>query len=134
MLSVLIHQDFNTLLHNNIYPSIAVKVIEHEHSETGNDKDKAVLDLGLSSISEYAETQEDHFLFIKIGGEPQLIQDENYYCNDLEKNGYFFFLQIDEEGYPDNLLNGNYPFGFGALYLYKHKVTEEVVAGFWQYS
>ena len=36
MLSIFIHGDFDTLLENNIYPSIAVKVIEHEFSEIGN--------------------------------------------------------------------------------------------------
>ena len=30
MLSIIIHQDYDTLIDNNIYPSIAVKVIEHE--------------------------------------------------------------------------------------------------------
>lgn len=36
MLSIIIHQDYDTLIDNNIYPSIAIKVIEHEFSEIGN--------------------------------------------------------------------------------------------------
>ncbi len=35
MLSILVHNNFETLIENNIYPSIAVKVIEHEYSENG---------------------------------------------------------------------------------------------------
>lgn len=45
-------------------------------------------------------------------------------------------MSIDEDYYPDNLLNGNYPFGYGALYIYykDNKDNIDVVAGFWQYS
>jgi len=131
MLSILIHQEFDTLLENNIYPSIAIKIIEHEHSKMGSEKDKTILELGLSSISEYTKTREDDFLFIKVGGEPRFIQEKNYYYTDLEKDGYSFFLQIDEEGYSDDLDN---VFMYGALYLYRHKETGKVIAGFWQCS
>lgn len=39
------------------------------------------------------------------------------------------FLQIDEEGYFQGM---EYVFMYGALYLYRHKVTGEIIAGFWQ--
>lgn len=42
-----------------------------------------------------------------------------------------FFLQIDEEGYRKNM---EYVFMYGALFLYKHNVTGNIIAGFWQYS
>jgi hypothetical protein len=49
----------------------------------------------------------------------------------LENNSYSFFLQIDEEGYSDEL---DHVFMYGALYLYKHNITGKVIAGFWQCS
>ncbi|SHG43207.1 hypothetical protein [Pedobacter caeni] len=133
MLSILIHEDFDTLLENNIYPLIEVKVKEHEYSEAGNNTDKRILSLGLSSISNYGNKQESEFLFIKVGGEPRLIQLKKYYYEELEKDNYSFFLQIEEEGYRDTL-DIDYVFSYGALYLYKHNSTGEVIAGFWQYS
>jgi len=56
---------------------------------------------------------------------------ELLYYEELEKDGYSFFLQIDEEGYRKNM---EYVFMYGALFLYKHNVTGNIIAGFWQYS
>ncbi|WP_160140092.1 hypothetical protein [Chryseobacterium sp. c4a] len=130
MLSVLIYDNFDILLDKNIYPEIAVKVLEHKYSEMGTRADKSIPSLEVSSISDYSET-ESEFLFIKVGGEPRLIQPKKYFYEKLEEEDYFFFMQIEEEGYRDGL---DYVFMYGALYLYKHKVTNEVIAGFWQYS
>jgi hypothetical protein len=131
MLSILIHNNFETLIENNIYPSIAVKVIEHEYSEMGSNLNKAIAGLSINSISGYKEMQDSNFQFIKIGGEPRFIQYRDYYYEELVRNGYSFFLQIDEEGYSQDM---EYVFMYGALYLYRHNVTGEVIAGFWQYS
>jgi len=43
-------------------------------------------------------------------------------------------LSIDEDGYSEDVISGSYPFGYGALYLYKHHMTNKIIAGFWQYS
>ena len=43
-------------------------------------------------------------------------------------------MQIDEDYYPEDILNGNYIFGYGALYLYKNFALNDIIAGFWQYS
>lgn len=135
MLSILIHNDLGTLIQNNIYPSIAVKVIEHEYSEISSNTKNTLVDLEMQSISAYMETfDKDDFLFIKAGGEPRFIQHEDFYCKELENDNYSFFLMIDEEGYNDELLKGSYVFNFGALYLYKHNITGEIIAGFWQWS
>ena len=131
MLSICIAKDFEILIENNIYPSIAVKVIEHKYSEMGSDINKAITSLSVNSITDYKEIQDDDFQFIKVGGEPRFIQYKDYYYEELEKNGYFFFLQIDEEGYRENM---EYVFIYGALYLYKQNITGEIIAGFWQYS
>jgi hypothetical protein len=133
MLSVFIHEDFNTLLDNKRYPSVAVKVVEHEFSEAGNNADKCLSDLHVCSISEYT-AQKGDYVFVQIGGEPFFIQNEEFYWKELEKDGYSFYLVIDEEGYSDDLVSGSYPLFFGALYLYRHNVTGEIIAGFWQCS
>ena len=131
MLSILISNDFEILIENNIYPSIAVKVIEHKYSEVGSDINKAITSLSVNSITDYKEIQDDDFQFIRVGGEPRFIQYKDYYYEELEKDGYSFFLQIDEEGYRENM---EYVFMYGALYLYKQNITGEIIAGFWQYS
>ena len=131
MLSICIAKDFEILIENNIYPSIAVKVIEHKYSEMGSDINKAITSLSVNSITDYKEIQDDDFQFIKVGGEPRFIQYKDYYYEELEKDGYSFFLQIDEEGYRENM---EYVFMYGALYLYKQNITGEIIAGFWQCS
>ena len=131
MLSILISNDFEILIENNIYPSIAVKVIEHKYSEVGSDINKAITSLSVNSITDYKEIQDDDFQFIRVGGEPRFIQYKDYYYEELEKDGYSFFLQIDEEGYRENM---EYVFMYGALYLYKQNITGEIIAGFWQCS
>lgn len=134
MLSVIIHQDYNTLIDNNIYPSIAVKVIEHEFSEIGNCTEKRNTNLGMCSVSEYSEDKDSENILVKIGGTPILIQDEESYYKELEEHGFSFFLSIDEDGYSEDVTIGSYRFGYGALYLYKHCTTNEIIAGFWQCS
>lgn len=53
---------------------------------------------------------------------------------ELEEHGFSFFLSMDEDGYSEDVTIGSYPFGYGALYLYKHHTTNEIIAGFWQCS
>ncbi len=134
MLSIIIHQDYDILIDNNIYPSIAVKVIEHEFSEIGNCTEKRNTNLGICSISEYSKDKDSENILVKIGGAPSLIQDEESYYKELEEHGFSFFLSMDEDGYSEDVTIGSYPFGYGALYLYKHHTTNEIIAGFWQCS
>ena len=135
MLSIFIHQDFDILIEKNIYPNIEVKIIEHQYSEEGTLEDKRIKDISVNSIGLYVDKiDNDNSFLIKIYGEPRFIQPKNYFYEELENDGYSYFLQIDEEGYSDDLLIDNYPFHYGALYLYKHNKTGEIIAGFWQYS
>lgn len=131
MISVLINNEFDVLLENNIYPNISVRVLEHEYSEIGTRKDKCIEELGIYSISEYSTNNESEFLFIKAGGEPRLIQPKKYFFEKLLEDNYSFLLQIEEEGYFDGM---DYVFMYGALYLYRHNTTNEIIAGFWQTS
>ncbi len=133
MLSIAIQQDYEKLIENNQYPNTEVRVIEHSFSKEGNCNEKSIQAIKKASIGEEQFNVPD-FMFIKMGGEPRFIQYKEYYYQPLIDNNYSFFLQVDEEGYPDDLLDGDYPFGYGALYLYKQNETNEVIAGFWQYS
>ena len=134
MLSILIHESFDTRIDNNIYPEIVVKVIEHEYSEQGSLENKRAHGMSMHSISDYDEEVDDKdFFLVKAGGAPRLIQFNDYYYKDLNYN-HSYLLQIDEEGYSNDLVADNYPFNYGALYLYEENETNEVIAGFWQYS
>ena len=84
------------------------------------------------SIGGYREKQEGKFLFIKAGGVPRYIQQNEFYYKQLLADNYSFFLMIDEEGYIEGVFDD--VFNFGALYLYKHNDTGEIIAGFWQCS
>ena len=65
----------------------------------GTHSEKSIKDLSVNSISDYYYPQDSDIQFIKIGGEPRFIQPKYYYVEKLEKDGYSFYLQIDEEGY-----------------------------------
>ncbi|MEP0212319.1 MAG: hypothetical protein ABJD66_03825 [Cellulophaga sp.] len=135
MLSILIHKDFDTRIEKNIYPNIEVKVIEHNYSEEGLLEEKRNNDISINSITNYLDkANENDFFIVKAGGTPNFIQHKDYYYKELNKDGYFYLLQIDEEGYSDDLLIDNYPFNYGALYLYEQNETKKIIAGFWQYS
>ncbi|WP_211493753.1 hypothetical protein [Fusobacterium necrophorum] len=82
----------------------------------------------------YDQVDNNKFDFITKARTPKLLQDETYYTEKLKKDGYEFFIQVDENYYTNNLLQENYIFGYGALYLYKHRESGDVIAGFWQYS
>ena len=57
-------------------------------------------------------------------------EKQGIYC--VEKDGYKFFMQIDEFYYPENIVKDRFIFSGGALYLYRK--NDEIIAGFWQFS
>ena len=131
MLSICIAKDFKILLENNRFPNIAIKVIEHTFSPMGNNIEKSLEDFeGVkASISDYGDDEFD-FEFIKVKGTPIFIQNNAWFWENIDES-YSFFLSINEEGYIDELVD---ILCFGAIYLYQHKETKEIVAGFWQCS
>lgn len=76
--------------------------------------------------------------FIQFGGIPAWIQgNKKYYTNQLLDDGYVYIMQINEDQYLPDLIHGNYPFCFGALYLYgklKGDRLTDLIAAFWQNS
>lgn len=143
MISIFIPESYDEYLDNNIYPNCSIKVMEHPIS-TESTKDlftnpgliKHVISDG--QISNDEKSMDQSFL-IKLGGNPRLLQHNDYYFTKLKEKSFSFLFQIDEDGYPETLLQDNYsyPFGFGALYVFAKIGLTEIrhpVAGFWQFS
>ncbi|WP_366292114.1 hypothetical protein [Paenibacillus sp. AN1007] len=142
MISIFIPEDRDIYLENNIYPHCSIKVIEHPVSAESTQGSFTHKDLIKHSIS-HGERSKDEIsmeqpFLIKVGGNPRLIQNEDYYFAKLKKDSLSFFFQVDEDGYPDTLIreDGSYPFGFGSLYIFA-KIEKEIrhpAAGFCQFS
>jgi len=111
-----------------------MKVFEHSFSEESNNDSYTLEGLRKSSIVGFEQVEDDEFGFITCAKRPQLIQDEDYYFEKLKEEGFDFLLQIDEDYYPDGVITGNYILGYGAMYLYKHRITNDIIVGFWQYT
>jgi len=133
-LSIFIPDDYEVMLDNSIYPNCSIKVFSHAFSKESDDSTYTLTGMNKAYIGGYGQVDASTFDFITKASTPKLIQEEAYYSDTLEKDGYRFFLQIDEDYYPEALLNGGYVFGYGALYLYRHEDSGEVIVGFWQYS
>lgn len=77
----------------------------------------------------------DELCLVRIGGILRFIQQEDSYFIVLYQDGYSFFIQIDEEGYVDGMVE-EYVFGYGVLYLFV-KFDDgkwiDFIVGFWQY-
>lgn len=121
MLSIFIPIDFEDYLDNNIYPNCSILLIEHPITPE-SDLDiftnpglvKHSIDNGEIVSEKVAMNQS---FFIKMGGYPRLIQDEEYYLSELTNDSFDFMFQVDEDGYPRTVVKGNMPFNFGALYV-----------------
>ncbi|MGY5958888.1 DUF1963 domain-containing protein [Kosakonia sp. BK9b] len=133
-ISIFVPQEYDVLLENNIYPACAVKVFVHPYTGESTNKNYTIERINQSYIIGFNERETDDFGFITKSEHPKLIQDEECYYKNLKHDDYQFFVQIDEDFYPPDVIDGDYIFGYGALYLYKNKTDESIVAGFWQYS
>ena len=71
----------------------------------------------------------------KIGGNPSLLQEEDYYFSNLKTNNFDFIFQFDESSYQKGQVKGNKPFLNGIIYFYgkinNHKISN-IIVGFWQ--
>lgn len=139
ILSIFLPKNHDIMLDNNIYPNCAIKVFTHPKSEESKITSFTNMDLNRIYFEPYRKVNSDDLSgLVTVGGELQLIQEEDYFYKNLEEYGYLYLMSIDEDYYPDNLLNGNYPFDYGKLYIYykekDKKDNIDVIAGFWQYS
>jgi hypothetical protein len=133
-LSIFVPKKYSDMVENNIYPNCSIKVIAHAFSAESKNENHTIKQIKKSSITNYKEAAVRATNFITVAEKPVLIQEEDHYYNKLTKDNYRFYLQIDEDHYPGDLLTGNYIFGYGALYLYRKNLTDEIISGFWQYS
>ncbi|WP_424407777.1 hypothetical protein [Pasteurella sp. PK-2025] len=128
MFSIFTPKDFGIMNDNNIYPNCSVKVIQHKFSKASDKDDFTNPNIREMSISAYKKLEEDYYSIreenqknfdllgddfeeleepeysIVIGRRPILIQDDDIYTKDLDKDGYEFFMQIDEAGMPEKLI------------------------------
>ncbi len=156
-LSIFIPENFDRLLDGNIYPSCSIKAFTHPTTEESGDNYFTLMPEKPSGkmtgrqkkfdysrpvlkkvfIAPCTEKPEDDAAFLTIGDDIFYIQDEDYYREALIKDGYEIWGYINEEGfYPlareTELIHGNMPLSFGAMYLYQK--GGEIIAGYWQYS
>ncbi|MEQ6357066.1 hypothetical protein ABNX05_20765 [Lysinibacillus sp. M3] len=143
MISIFIPKEYENRISKNIYPNCSLYVFEHPVSKESMDSTYTEFGMVKHYISEGIfvsdEQAFDTPFFIKFGGIPFLIQEEEYYYTELEKDKYSFLCQIDEEGYPDGVFDSrtSLPFGFGAVYLYAIVAEDSIknpLVGYWQYS
>jgi len=132
--SIFVPEDYGVMIDNNTYPNCSVKVFSHRFSKESDNTNYTLKGIKKSFLTGYSEVDDNTFDFFTKSRFPQLIQEESYDTEKLEKEGYEFFVQIDEDYYTEDLINENYIFGYGALYLYRHSENGTVIAGFWQYS
>jgi len=143
MISIFIPKEYENRVSNNIYPNCSLYVFEHPVSKESLDFTYTEFGIVKHYISEGILLSEEQAFetpfFIKFLGDPFHIQEEEYYYRELEKDGYSFLCQIDEDGYPSGLFHSgtSLPFGFGALYLYAIVTEDSIknpIVGYWQYS
>lgn len=142
MISIFI-PSYEEYVDNNIYPNCSIQVFDHPVTKESISDAYSLPGLKKHSIVGgdvmLDEESIEKSFFIKLGGAPRLIQDEDYYFTDLHQNQFEFLLQIDEDGYPDSLMEGDisYPFNYGALYVFTQIKGDSIynpIAGFWQFS
>jgi hypothetical protein len=145
-ISVFFPKEFSEYNKNYKYPEFPIKCIMHEISGRGNDdivfnkyiRQHKIISQGLVEDEEKEDgetTVLEPNYGIKIGGEPALLQKEEYYYKDLINDNYQFIMQIDESEYLRDQIMGNEPFNHGIIYFYgkiKESIIEELVGGFWQ--
>lgn len=143
MLSIFIPKEYENRVSKNIYPNCSLYVFEHpisKESMTSTYTEFGIVKHYISKGIIVSEEQAfDTPFFVKYGGNPFLIQEEEYYYTELEKDKYSFLCQIDEDGYPDGVFDSrtSLPFGFGAVYLYAILTEDSImnpIVGYWQYS
>ena len=113
-ITILIPEGYDDMIDKNIYPNCSVKVLTHTFSNESNNDAFTIKHINKAVIVGYDKVESEEFDFITKTEDARLIQSEEYYF--------------------DALFDGDYIFGYGALYLYKNISGGNVIAGFWQCS
>ena len=135
MISVFVPAEYERYLENNRYPTCDIQVFLHPASPESALETYTNPALVKHSLTEWTWVEDgtvtDEPCLVRIGGNPRLIQQEDSYFTALHQDGYEFFIQIDEEGYADGMVED------GALYLFANFDDGkwiDPITGFWQYS
>jgi len=133
-IKALLEQPFlSNLLSENYKRDTITYINEHNFSYEGDKYNLSLPQIGkTSSISDYSRNKQK-FNLVQVGGRPDFIDDDPVYYEKLLADDYSFYLSIDEEGYDVPSMK-MVIFSYGAVYLYKHNKTGEIIAGFWQYT
>ncbi|WP_422507807.1 hypothetical protein [Stenotrophomonas sp. GZD-301] len=136
--SIVIDDGFLPSGENTRYPDIGVQCYLHAPSAESADDSTSLGSIARGSLVPASGGGDiDAAWFVKLGGAPRLIQEEDYYARALVRDGYEFLFQVDENGFPDGFVLGDYPLGYGALYVYGTRgnggEVVEVEAGFTQF-
>jgi hypothetical protein len=149
-ISIFIPSEFRVYNQNNRYPNFPLICIFHESCERGENENlcnKQILQKKIipsdfindmekiEDVDSLGEYMLSPVLGTKIGGSPSLLQLEDDFYLNLEKNNYQFIMQFDESSYLKNQIIGNSPFNHGIVYFYgkfSNKVLVEFISGFWQ--
>ena len=101
VLSIFLPKNHDIMLDNNIYPNCAIKVFTHPKSEESEITSFTNMDLNRIYFEPYRKANSDDLSgLVTVGGELQLIQEEEYYYKNLEENGYLYLMSIDERLLP----------------------------------
>lgn len=134
-LSVLFDGDFSPFGESTVYPDIGIRCLLHPPCQMTSGTEGIIPELSRGSLFEQGDVKDSWF--IKYGGAPELVQEEDYHQRALLDAGFEFLFQVDEDGYPDGFLSGRYPLCYGALYVFaKFDRTGRVIdvtAGFTQF-
>lgn len=132
-ISVFVHRNFSFLLENNRYPDIAVKIFTHAESFESQELILTNLDINKTYIDGFFKVDGNKYDFVTFSKEPDLIQSNLYYRENVINGGFEFYVQIDEDYYMDeSVIKEDYIFGGGALYIYRNSKDNSLIAGFWQ--
>lgn len=149
-ISIFIPKDFRAYNRNCAYPHFPLKCIMHTPSLRGKNEaicnkyimSKQLVSKGINNDIEEVEDVDnpDEILLEpiygnKTGGTPALLQDEQSYYTELEKDKYVFVMQFDESSYLRNQVVGNEPFNHGIIYFFgrfEDCNLVDFIGGFWQ--
>ncbi|MFT2710806.1 hypothetical protein [Clavibacter sp. Sh2126] len=133
--SIFLDETFAPFDEETGYPEIRVYCARHLPSGPDPTGRGVMRDIPRGSLSLIERGDEP--CFVKFGGQPMLLQVDDRYERPVKEAGYAFLFQVDESGFPDGFVEGDYPLGYGALYVYAtfdaHGQVSEVVPGFSQF-
>ncbi|KOP78429.1 hypothetical protein AMS59_11240 [Lysinibacillus sp. FJAT-14745] len=143
MFTIFFPREYDEYLDNNKYPTCTILLVEHpvaheSSTDVFTNPNMKKYAIGNCEVINN-DTSDNQTFLVKFGGTPEHIQNKRFYTKELVDDSFEFLFQIDEQGYPeeDDFIKGNYPFSYGAIYIYAQIKMENItnpVVGYWQFS